>query len=314
LLQDTGKKLEKKNPEEKDPTLSWAYHNGLSSFLNCIVQGRQFELLLFICETSVRYGRCSTALHPKHFRSFHSSTIGFAHWEKREIRRYRRQLKDKNLIHYIYDSNHSGASVDYIVNVGGIGLLMRKIFNISNWPERDGGWRAFEDVLLSYEYQVKEYGEVEMDKEIKEKMKAGFAQSANAMKRKKMKRAENDLQHNWIRPFMVDCCEEYDMKYLDEGFKQRDIGSARNFLKYCNATNQEPRDILREVCRWWGYFQTVLVNDKGKEIHLTATVSFRQFFQYRTEIQSWLEVNRQRLEGKANKPKMRIVESKFLGE
>jgi hypothetical protein len=312
-----GEKMSKKDSERiGDNELSWAWDHGLSSFLKYIVSGRQLELLTFICDTSVKYGRIVTTLQPRQFRFCHGADLGFPHWHPREIQKRRRQLKALNLIHYTYDPNNRGSPVEYIVNVGGIGLLLREVFSLGNWRGKD--WRRLEDTLLSYDYTAEEFGEIDM--EIDEAIKTGFSQSKKGMERRKAKKMVRLMRPADIRPWMMDCCDEYEVKYRDEGWGEDDKtgnkkvwGSAKNFLTYCKRSDVDPRELLRNVCRWWGFFQTTMKREDNKEIHLPPTVSFWKFFQYRWEIESWLDTNVARLEARAAKPAPKIRKSKLKG-
>lgn len=69
----------------------------------------------------------------------------------------------------------------------------------------------------------------------------------------------------------------------------RDWGNAKNFLNECKSGNKNPRLLIKQACDYWWKFRTKLTSENGKGVMLDEVVNFRQFFNFRGPIQTWLQ-------------------------
>jgi hypothetical protein len=226
---------------------------------------------------------------------------GFPYWSGRNIAKVRDQVSCRNFIFYEIDYSMTNRGVQYTVNVPGIWKLLNRIYKKGK-PDVVAHlnvlYRSIEDFDLMRYPTIDVILTPQLEKglmRVEDAIKKGIQVSRDGQSRRRQRRGQKDLKPVLIRKTMVEYCEEFGVKYYDVGFTGKEYGSAKNWLNYCKSVGLDPRTVLFEVCKFWRSFSKgAMVDDKGKQIVLPDTVSFWKYYQYRREIGSWIEVNRDR--------------------
>ncbi len=113
---------------------------------------------------------------------------------------------------------------------------------------------------------------------------------ASEVKRKE-KQDRKKLNASTLQNYFKQSCEDVNVPFSSADWTDRDWGSAKNFLNECEQNNKNARLIIQQVCKHWWHFRSRLTSENGKGVMLDEVVNFRQFFNFRGEIQTWLNVN-----------------------
>jgi hypothetical protein len=289
--------------DQKD--LQQAYFRLIVSNAGRWLEGSELEMFRYLCDRTLRFGKYSQWLRSYDFENGLPSTglPGFPHWTRGHRAKIRDQVKGRGFVFYDINYSEPERGVIYTINVPGIWRLLNRVY----YQEESKHVTVYLDILKrSLEHfrlagYDEEYFQIELNPKlekgimmIEEAVKRGMEVSRVGREKRKLRDKKRDLKPGMVRRLMVEYCAEFEIPYYDIGFTGRELRSAKNWLKYCREVGHDPREVLYEVCKFWRSFSKgAMIDDKGKQIVLPDTVSFWKYYQYRREIGSWIEANRE---------------------
>lgn len=175
----------------------------------------------------------------------------------------------------------------YRINLPGFLKSILDDFGVVDDPEsRLEKLRGIRQSIIKY-WQEKKWEVDELGGNLDDNVSETFSKSRAHRKKRKEKQDEKPMKGGWIQDFMRRKCEEYGVPYFDT-WTVKDKGCAANWIKYCEAENVNPREVLAEVCRRWAAIQFCIKDSRGNTVPLKASPNFPEFFKYRREIGTWL--------------------------
>ena len=222
----------------------------------------------------------------------------------RQMRRHRVWLVEKGLLFYERRSNIGL----YLPNIPGIGKGLCRVYEAYGLLDNATiarGREILEKVEHDFDrnfYPTNEVALVEgfYMRTVEEMLEKAEEQNRQGKKRRIIKEDKKDLTPNNVPKLIKRLCEEHGEKFFDPAaFDEQGkfLGSCRNFLKYWKKRDEDPREFLDKVVRYWSEFRTKrLKTALGFPITLPTTVSFTKFFLYRAEIEGWIKFAEKRKE------------------
>lgn len=234
----------------------------------------------------------------------------------------RRILKQLGLANFDYPSEPGDRMVYKIrINVPGILRALQSLAIVK--AEKDTRWFAtvatINDILkkVSAFWHKKgwESPKVKVADALEDHMKLedaegeGKQKSAQAKRKKRSKIEEaGEVRPSMVLELMKQYCEELEMPYSGIGSStKKDMGCAKNWLNECKIAAVDWKVLLFDVCECWSGFYNRLLWENKRQIRLSSSVNFREFYKHRTAIESWL--TREGKEFKEAAEKYRIEEA-----
>ncbi len=136
-------------------------------------------------------------------------------------------------------------------------------------------------------------------KRLNEQIEAGMKKSHASAEKRKMKLDMKEVNASMIRSILKDLCKEYELPF-DGVWYERDYGNAKNFVRACNAADEDTREVLKDVIKNWGLISqgAIMTKDRKAVISFSRTFSFREFFQKKEAVIGWLAERRMKPSGK----------------
>jgi hypothetical protein len=264
------------------------------------LRGSEKDMFEFICDKTLRFGHYKTWIHAKQFQTGDDThgILGFPEWGLRNIELIRNRVKDRGFIFYEIDYSNPNRAVEYTVNVPALWEILHAKYC------QFEGHREYLDILrrsltdfkvagyTDFRVQIHPEAEKALMKS-REAIQVGVKQSEAGMQGKVERSKRKPPTPNTIQRIIRDYCKEFDLKYFEPAWTGKERQSVRTWAKYCKEQDQDPYEVLYEVCKYWSLFRLKITNDEGKLIRLPVAVSFWKFFQYRRQIGAWLATEKE---------------------
>jgi len=257
----------------------------------------EVRVLSFIVQKTLRFKKHECMLRASHFYAGAQGALvmPITNPHRSQLYRARAVLKKSGFIYWQTAPQNTEAS-KYAVNV--LGML-------TFW-QRKGVKRKLPSFLQALADKVRaEYKElymIEMNCYFREEVLAhmGSLVDADTKGRQKFdeasakrlgKQANADLRAGNVVRQMKGFCEEYGVEFYDS-LGRKEQKWCDFFVTHTYGDGDDPREILRHVCRLWSTFRYgVLLTDAGFPLTLPENVSFSKFYPHRKIIIGWLRVH-----------------------
>lgn len=253
-------------------------------------------------EQTLSYSKYAVIIPHDKFISEYPRPGEYNNMKPGQMRRHRLWLIDQGLL--IYESRPTVGL--YLPNIVGMSRELVKFYEAYSWLDSaviKNGIEIFEKVLIDFEASFYPIIPAAMEGSFMKTIEDTLEQANEQNEKGKVKRLKRE-QGGGLSPanmarFMRNLCEEHEEKFFDpvandcQGNKKergKFFGSCRNFLSYWKKRDEDPKEFLDKVVRYWPEFREgKLKGSHGYPITLPSAVSFTEFFKHRAIIEEWIK-------------------------